>query len=119
LTQGSEASEPVLQEYLKFIVYDHNKVLKNEIIGCCFFRLKLIKDQHFNGRSSIEAHLITFEEMELATKSGYAHSNDYWDEMGFNLDTTKDLGKLSLNSTIKKINRQSEMPTAKDDKFQN
>ena len=66
-------------------------------------------DGHFNGKSNIEAHLISEEEMKQAIYEGDNYSNEFYDRMGYKLETTKDLGKLSLSSTFKKVNRQSEM----------
>ncbi len=93
---------------------DHNRILKHEIIGCCFFRLKLIMDGHFHGKSIIEAYLISEEEMKTAINEGDNYSNEFYDRKGHKNETTKDLGKLSLSSTLKKVNRQSEMIPAND-----
>jgi hypothetical protein len=71
-------------------------------------------DGHFNGKSNIEAYLISEEDMKAATDEGSDYSNDFYDKKGYRNETTKDLGKLSLSSTLKKVNRQSEMIPAND-----
>lgn len=71
-------------------------------------------DGHFNGKSNIEAYLISEEDMKAATDEGSDYSNDFYDKKGYRNETTKDLGKLSLSSTLKKVNRQSEMIPASD-----
>ena len=39
LTEGESATDAVMQELIKLRVFDHNKVLKNELIGCFFFKV--------------------------------------------------------------------------------
>lgn len=71
-------------------------------------------DGHFHGKSIIEAYLISEEEMKTAINEGDNYSNEFYDRKGHKNETTKDLGKLSLSSTLKKVNRQSEMIPASD-----
>ena len=60
-------------------VYDHNKVFKNELIGCCFFRLKLIDKLFGNPAFGTEGYLISEEAMKEAISSNLSHSNQYWE----------------------------------------